>query len=151
MLYFQGSSPFCYDAGMDNDKKTREEMLNEVLAQIERRFKTSTKTEVPAQPREVPVHMRFKKCPAITRAGNLCPIGGEEERGGYCHVHDPEGTYQKQQKNKKPVQLKPATFGTKEDRIRVQVAREAIEYLRKNPNCHPEELIDLILGNWHNV
>ena len=133
---------------MDNDKKTREEMLNEALASIERRFKTSIKTEVPAQPREVPVQLRFKRCPAITRAGNPCPIGGEDERSGYCHVHDPEGTYQKQQKNKKPVQLKTAKFGTTEDRIRVQVAREAIEYLRKNPNCHPEELIDLILGNW---
>lgn len=129
---------------MTNEQKTREQMLDEVLAQIERRFGNRP----PVEKREVPVQLKFKRCPAITRAGNPCPIGGEDERGGYCHVHDPEGTYQKQQKNKKPVQLKPATFGTKEDRIRVQVAREAIEYLRKNPNCHPEELIDLILGNW---
>ena len=135
---------------MTNEQKTREEMLNEALAAIERNFKNSVKNQT-VEPREVPVHMRFKKCPAITRAGNLCPIGGEEERGGYCHVHDPEGTYQKQQKDRKKAPMKPATFGTKEDRIRVQVAREAIEYLRKNPNCHPEELIDLILGNWHNV
>jgi hypothetical protein len=133
---------------MTNEQKTREEMLNEALAKIERAFKTPATHSIIEPRREVPVYMKFRRCPAITRAGNLCPIGGEEERDGFCHVHDPNGTYQKQQKSKRTAPMKPATFGTKEDRVRVQVAREAIEYLRKNPNCHPEELIDLILGNW---
>ena len=31
------------------------------------------------------------KCPAITRKGKSCPIGGEEWRNGWCHVHDPNG------------------------------------------------------------
>jgi len=31
------------------------------------------------------------KCPAITRKGKECPIGGEEWRNGWCHVHDPNG------------------------------------------------------------
>lgn len=41
-----------------------------------------------------------KGCPATTREGNPCPLKSEEARGGWCHVHDPNGTFQRQQREK---------------------------------------------------
>ena len=37
-------------------------------------------------------------CCAMTKKHQPCTIGADRERAGkwYCHVHDPEGTYQKQ-------------------------------------------------------
>jgi len=34
------------------------------------------------------------RCPAMTAKGKPCPIGGEEIRNGWCHVHDPVGENQ---------------------------------------------------------
>lgn len=36
------------------------------------------------------------QCPAITKKNKPCPIQGEEKRNGWCHVHDPNGKFQKQ-------------------------------------------------------
>lgn len=40
------------------------------------------------------------QCPAITRKGIPCPIFGEIERDGYCHVHDPNGKFMQQKKSR---------------------------------------------------
>lgn len=42
------------------------------------------------------------KCRAKTKKGRQCSIEGEPERDGYCHVHDPNGEYQRQHKKKYP-------------------------------------------------
>lgn len=38
----------------------------------------------------------MRACNATTRKGEPCPIGAEES--GPCHVHDPNGKYQRQRR-----------------------------------------------------
>lgn len=34
------------------------------------------------------------QCPAVTQKGKPCPIDGEKDRNGWCHIHDPNGDNQ---------------------------------------------------------
>jgi hypothetical protein len=38
----------------------------------------------------------MSQCPWVTRKGRPCSTPGESRRDGYCHVHDPDGTFAKQ-------------------------------------------------------
>jgi hypothetical protein len=40
------------------------------------------------------------QCPAITAKGAPCSLPGEPEGGGWCHVHDPNGTFRQQHPTK---------------------------------------------------
>ena len=33
----------------------------------------------------------WRQCPGETRTGRPCLVEGERRRGGWCHLHDPDG------------------------------------------------------------
>lgn len=54
----------------------------------------------------------MQQCPCITKKNKPCPIPGEKERNGFCHVHDPRGKFRKKHGYKKrkrtPTKLRKA-------------------------------------------
>ena len=62
-------------------------------------------------------------CPAITDKLRSCPIPGEVQRNGYCHVHDPKGKQAQKSKNKTPGK-KQIKAVAKEKRLREEIAKE---------------------------
>ena len=45
---------------------------------------------------EKKLSMVMTKCEATTKEGRPCSVLAEHFRNGYCHVHDPNGTFQTQ-------------------------------------------------------
>ena len=48
--------------------------------------------------------MNMPHCCQPTKKGKRCPINADRERDGraYCHVHDPQGVYQRQNRGELP-------------------------------------------------
>jgi len=59
-------------------------------------------------------HMdNHKQCCCLTRKGHPCPINADRvwRDEQFCHVHDPDGVYQRSQRNPKPVRrITPRLF-----------------------------------------
>ena len=62
-------------------------------------------------------------CPATTNNLKPCPIPGEANRNGYCHVHDPHGKASSNHKGKK-ASKKAKAWEAKEIRLREEIAKD---------------------------
>ena len=65
------------------------------------------------------------QCKARTSKGRQCNIPGEIARGGYCHVHDPNGKFQRQlrEANKGREEIEKKETSVREGRIPANVLR----------------------------
>lgn len=62
------------------------------------------------------------KCPATTNRLKPCPIPGEANRSGFCHVHDPHGKAANHHKGK--TSKKAVAAIAKETRLREEIAKD---------------------------
>lgn len=86
------------------------------------------------------------KCGATTNKGLPCPIAAEPERLGFCHVHDPNGIYRTQLREKKSRGKNKAKVTEKDirDKIFMDISKISVTYSDGSPKSNTAILVEAL-------
>ena len=86
------------------------------------------------------------KCGATTNRGLPCPIEAEPERLGFCHVHDPNGVYRTQLREKKTRGKNKTKITEKDirDKIFMDISKIPITYSDGSPKSPTAILVEAL-------
>lgn len=96
---------------------------------------------------------QMTKCSSLTKKGRACPIEADRIRDGraYCHVHDPNGVYQRQNRGELPRNLgesQAAEMRADRDRLMKKAMIDDFAPIAPSPSAGSPHTTG-IDPNWH--